>query len=176
MSPLKMGSRQVAALTEELAAHGESLERRPGRRRRRSSTPATSTRRRQIVAKVQARTAARGDHTVVALAGATGSGKSVLFNAIAGQELARSGPTGRPPRLRPRRSGATTRRGELLDWLTVPTSAPTASSPRPRADRRPAGTLDGLVLLDLPDFDSREPGAPRARPSACWRSATCSSG
>jgi predicted GTPase len=30
-------------------------------------------------------------HTVVALAGATGSGKSSLFNAIAGAQIARSG-------------------------------------------------------------------------------------
>ncbi|MEU6855087.1 GTPase, partial [Actinacidiphila alni] len=40
------------------------------------------------------------DHTVVALAGATGSGKSTLFNALAGAELSRTG-VRRPTTARP---------------------------------------------------------------------------
>ena len=41
-----------------------------------------------VVAKVGERTALVGGHTVVALAGATGSGKSSLFNALVGDTVA----------------------------------------------------------------------------------------
>jgi GTP-binding protein EngB required for normal cell division len=81
---------------------------------------------------------------VVALAGPTGAGKSQLFNALAGKPLAAVG------RRRP-----TTAAGQaavwgdgadpLLDWLEIP-----------RRHRLAADGLDGLVLLDLPDFDSVE--------------------
>ena len=60
-----------------------------------------------------------GEHTVVALAGATGSGKSSTFNAISGTKLARTGVT------RPTTSEAmsvswgTEQPVELLDWLDV---------------------------------------------------------
>ncbi len=80
--------------------------------------------------------------TVVALAGPTGAGKSSLFNALAGEALAE------PGHRRPTTSTATAAiwgdeaGDDLLDWLVVPR--------RHRLD----GTLDGLVLLDLPDFDS----------------------
>lgn len=82
-------------------------------------------------------------HTVVALAGATGSGKSSLFNAIAGTQIARSGVR------RPTTSAAEAvtfggdDAGGLLDWLQI-------------ASRhiQPDPALEGLVLLDLPDHDS----------------------
>lgn len=45
----------------------------------------------RIVRKVDERTAIVGSHTVVALAGATGSGKSSLFNAVVGAEVAQPG-------------------------------------------------------------------------------------
>jgi GTP-binding protein EngB required for normal cell division len=81
-------------------------------------------------------------HTVVALAGATGSGKSSLFNAIAGRELAKTGVT-RPTTSTARAAVFGPDAGRLLDWLQVPTS-----------DRLDDPELSGLVLLDLPDHDS----------------------
>ena len=93
-----------------------------------------------------------GEHTVVALAGATGSGKSSLFNALARMELSTVGvrrpttahafacvwgPLGAAP---------------LLDWLEV---APERRFSRESAlDAEDEAELRGLVLLDLPDFDS----------------------
>ena len=82
-------------------------------------------------------------HTVVALAGATGSGKSSLFNAITGTEWATTGirrPTTSAPLAAVYGDGAE----QLLDWLEIP-----------NRQRHEAGELDGLVLLDLPDHDSR---------------------
>ena len=93
------------------------------------------------------------DHTVVALAGSTGSGKSSLFNALARMNLS-------PVGVRRPTTGVTYAcvwgpvegAAGLLDWLGV--------LPRHRFTReseldgdREAG-LRGLVLLDLPDFDS----------------------
>ncbi len=104
-----------------------------------------------VVAKVEQRTALVGGHTVVALAGATGSGKSSLFNALVGEDVAKVGV------LRPTTSTPTAAvwgdeaAGELLDWLGVGTRHHVADD-----DGGQLGTLDGLVLLDLPDLDSHE--------------------
>ena len=88
-----------------------------------------------------------GDHTVVALAGATGSGKSSSFNALTGTQLAGVGVT------RPTTSEAmavswgTELPTELLDWLGVRRRHLIASG---------GAALRDLVLLDLPDHDSTE--------------------
>jgi len=83
--------------------------------------------------------------TVVALAGATGSGKSTLFNQIVGEEIA---PTGvmRPTTSEARAAVFGPETAEsLLDWLGI--------RHRHGVD---GGRLDGLVLIDLPDHDSVE--------------------
>lgn len=86
------------------------------------------------------------DFTVVALAGATGSGKSSLFNAVVGEEIAPAGIT------RPTTSEARAAvfgpgdAGPLLDWLGV----------RHRHGATGPAELEGLVLIDLPDHDSVE--------------------
>ncbi|MFF3440098.1 GTP-binding protein [Streptosporangium sp. NPDC002721] len=91
------------------------------------------------------------DHTVVALAGGTGSGKSTLFNSISGLELS---PTGvrRPTTARTHAcvwglDGA----GPLLDWLQIQWRHRFA---RASALDRGESQLHGLILLDLPDHDS----------------------
>jgi len=96
------------------------------------------------------------DHTVVAIGGATGSGKSSTFNALTGLDIAAVGVR------RPTTSWATAcvwggaGADPLLDWLEIP--------PRHRVTRdsmldtrgRSDNEFDGLVLLDLPDHDSTE--------------------
>ncbi len=105
-----------------------------------------------VVEKVGQRTALVGGHTVVALAGATGSGKSSLFNALVGADVAKVG-VRRPTTSTPTAAvWGSTSSGELLSWLGVGSRhlvEPGGGGPE-------VGTLDGLVLLDLPDFDSRE--------------------
>lgn len=94
------------------------------------------------------------DHTVVALVGGTGSGKSSLFNALAGLDLADVGVR------RPTTSQVTAcvwahDAAALLDWLEVPV---TRRFERESAlDGESQADLRGLVLLDLPDHDSVEP-------------------
>ncbi|HET7069484.1 MAG TPA: GTPase [Nocardioides sp.] len=107
------------------------------------------------VERVSRRLGLAADHTVVAIAGATGSGKSSTFNALAGVELATVGVR------RPTTSWATAcvwgKEGadELLAYLGI--------APRHQIMRdslldlgKEDQALQGVVLLDLPDHDSTE--------------------
>src|SRR5215217_6550918 len=79
-----------------------------------------------VLERASTRRSLSADHTVVGFFGATGSGKSSLFNGVWGAE-------GSEP---------------LLDWLEVRNRHHAAAVP---------GFADedtGLILLDLPDFDS----------------------
>ncbi|MFI6325697.1 GTPase [Nonomuraea sp. NPDC050556] len=99
-----------------------------------------------VVSRAGVRRSLSVDHTVAALAGATGSGKSSLFNALAGDSLAVVGVT-RPTTANAQAAlWAGEGSGALLEWLEVPRRHEVDSS----AD------LSGLVLLDLPDHDSIE--------------------
>ena len=140
---LACGGRRRAAPRAGRPAGGA----RPGRRARpRAARPAAGRRAARVAGKAGARLRLGAAHTVVALAGATGSGKSSLVNALAGGRSARSGYAGRRPRRRPRWSGAPTPPARCsTGWRSR------AGTPRPTA---PAYAADGLVLLDLPDFDS----------------------
>jgi hypothetical protein len=110
---------------------------------------------RTVIERAGQRLALSGDHTVVALAGATGSGKSSLFNKIAGLPLS---PVGlRRPTTGVAHActwGSAAPATPLLDWLGVPAGHRFARESALDGDDE-AG-LRGLVLLDLPDFDSVE--------------------
>ena len=96
-----------------------------------------------------------GEHTIVALAGATGSGKSSLFNALTDLELAGVGVR------RPTTSwalacawGPDGAQG-LLEWMGIPPRHQV--SRMSMLDQSTEDTkLEGLVLVDLPDHDSTE--------------------
>jgi hypothetical protein len=137
---------QAEALQAALDVGGDQLD------------PGTVAVARQIIAKVGERSALAGNHTVIALAGATGSGKSSLFNALAGGQLARISAT-RPTTSSPSAAvWGDDPAGELLDWLAVQRRFGVSAEPSDDGSTEPVdslGSLDGLVLLDLPDFDSR---------------------
>lgn len=94
-------------------------------------------------------------HTVVGIAGATGSGKSSTFNALTGLELSAVGVR------RPTTSWATAcvwgseGAEELLEWLGIPPRHQTTRDSM-LDTRRESNALEGVVLLDLPDHDSTE--------------------
>jgi GTP-binding protein EngB required for normal cell division len=92
-----------------------------------------------------------GNHTVVALAGGTGSGKSTLFNALSGATFSPPGVT--RPTTRHVHACVWGMQGAapLLDWLAVQRRHRYA-----RASALDSGeaALNGLLLLDLPDHDS----------------------
>ena len=109
----------------------------------------------EVVDRASSRLRLAAEHTVIAIAGATGSGKSSTFNALTGLELSAVGVR------RPTTSwttacvwgthGAT----ELLEWLGIPARHQITRDSMldtGREDKR----LDGTVLLDLPDHDSTE--------------------
>src|SRR5579864_5958191 len=114
--------------SQELVTDAEALLRRSGERMRMSAS-----------------------HTVVALAGGTGSGKSSLFNALAGAPFSPAGV------MRPttKHSHACVWGMEgaapLLDWLGVQRRHRYA---RASALDEGEASLTGMLLLDLPDHDS----------------------
>jgi GTP-binding protein EngB required for normal cell division len=134
--------RDRTSLADRLAALREAVEVAEGR----LEVPEVGQAR-ALLAKAGAREAL-GDATVVALAGATGSGKSTLFNALSGSEVSTPGvrrpTTGVAHATVWGGDDSPTHPDRLLDWLEVPR----------RHRHPPEPALDGLVLLDLPDHDS----------------------
>src|SRR5512139_2768865 len=109
----------------------------------------------EVAERAASRLRLSAEHTVVALAGATGSGKSSTFNALTGLDLSAVGVR------RPTTSWATAcvwgqeGAAELLEWLGIPARHQVMRDSM--LDSGPADTsLDGAVLLDLPDHDSTE--------------------
>ncbi|NEE02667.1 GTP-binding protein [Phytoactinopolyspora halotolerans] len=109
---------------------------------------------RKVLERADARMDLSTEHTVVALAGSTGGGKSSLFNAISGLDIARVG-VRRPTTSQPLACvwGAEGAQ-PLLDWLGIP--ALNRISRESELDPDAKDGLDGLILLDLPDHDSTE--------------------
>ena len=106
---------------------------------------------RRLLARASERVARGAAWTVVALAGATGSGKSSIANVLAGTEISAPGvrrpTTGEPVAALWPAPGGTSEEsaGDLLDWLAVR---------RRHVVNGGAPSLSGLVLIDLPDLDS----------------------
>ncbi len=109
----------------------------------------------EVVDRASGRLRIAAEHTVIAIAGATGSGKSSTFNALTGLEISAVGVR------RPTTSWATAcvwgtqGASELLEWLGIPARHQVTRDTvldTGREDRR----LEGTVLLDLPDHDSTE--------------------
>ncbi|MFI6145752.1 GTPase [Streptomyces sp. NPDC051109] len=102
----------------------------------------------RVLDEAAARRGLSAQHTVVAIAGATGSGKSTLFNSLAGVQISETG-LRRPTTAAPIACSWSDGAAGLLDRLEIPG----------RLRRRPretseAGALRGMVLVDLPDLDS----------------------
>lgn len=94
-----------------------------------------------------------GDHTVAALVGGTGSGKSSLFNALTQTRFADAGYI-RPSTRRASACAWGVRADELLDHLGVEPARRILRDTE--LDHSGEKGLTGLVLLDLPDHDSVE--------------------
>ena len=104
-----------------------------------------------LLARAGERLRLSSQHTIVVLAGGTGSGKSSLFNQLAGAEFSPVGVL-RPVTRAPHAcvwgmEGA----GPLLDWLGIESRRRyTRSSALDEGEQ----ALAGLLLVDLPDHDS----------------------
>ena len=104
-----------------------------------------------LLARADQRLRMSSAHTVVALAGGTGSGKSSLFNRLAGADFSAVGVT-RPVTRDPHACvWGVAGSGPLLDWLGVQRKHRYARS---SALDRGEDAMAGLILLDLPDHDS----------------------
>lgn len=106
---------------------------------------------RDLLKKAEQRSRLGNDFTVVAFAGSTGSGKSSLFNAVSGLEIARVG-VRRPTTSKPTACVWGSGGEDILDWLEVPQENRTWRESALDGDDEEA--LHGLILLDLPDHDS----------------------
>jgi len=102
----------------------------------------------EVLERASSRRSLSADHTVVGFFGATGSGKSSLFNAVSGAEIATV--AARRPTTSEPLAGIWDVEGSdaLLDWLQVRSRHHAAAVPGFADD------TTGLILLDLPDFDS----------------------
>lgn len=116
--------------------------------------PAVVTRVGATIDRVRERLALGVDHTVVALAGGTGSGKSSLFNAVSGLQFADVG-VRRPTTSRVTACVWGADGGALLDWIGVEREHRIERESLLDGDSE--ASLRGLVLLDLPDHDSIAP-------------------
>jgi GTP-binding protein EngB required for normal cell division len=144
-SGLLSRKRPTGNLVDQVLALTEAVELCEGR-----VDDAVLERSRRVVQQADRRLALSGSATVVALAGATGSGKSSMFNALSGTDLATVG-VRRPTTAHAMAcSWGDDSAEELLDWLQIPRRHAV------EADPAMAAALDGLVLLDLPDHDSTE--------------------
>lgn len=103
----------------------------------------------RVLDEAAARRRLSGQHTVIAIAGATGSGKLQLFNALAGVAISETG-VRRPTTAAPIACSWSDGAASLIDRLGIPGRLRRRPLQGPDADPQ----LRGLVLVDLPDHDS----------------------
>ncbi|MEV5755681.1 YfjP family GTPase [Streptomyces tendae] len=103
----------------------------------------------RVLDEAAARRRLSGQHTVVAIAGATGSGKSQLFNTLAGATISETG-VRRPTTAAPIACSWSDGAASLLDRLGIPGRLRRRPLQHPDSE----SPLRGLVLIDLPDHDS----------------------
>lgn len=115
--------------------------------------PGIADQMRDAIAGVRQRLALGVDHTVVAFAGGTGSGKSSLFNRITRLDFADVGAK-RPTTARVTACAWSEDATALLDWLEVDVER--RITREGELDSVDESKFGGLVLLDLPDHDSIE--------------------
>ena len=154
MTSLLEGAKKLVTRSSDTGARVEGLERAAEAARGRVDDAVVDDAT-AVAARASSRLKLSAEHTVVALGGATGSGKSSTFNALSGLELAAVGVR------RPTTSWATAvvwgKQGaeELLEWLGIPARHQvTRDSMLSKADEDVE--MRGVVLLDLPDHDSTE--------------------
>lgn len=138
-------ARNESALSRKLSALNQARELGEGR-----LDPAVLDQSYTLLERAATRRSLSADHTVVGFFGATGSGKSSLFNAVVGANVADVA-VRRPTTSEPLAMVWTPEGSEpLLDWLDV------AVRKAGHAVKHLAspGDGDGLILLDLPDLDS----------------------
>ncbi|WIM68983.1 50S ribosome-binding GTPase [Corynebacterium breve] len=112
-------------------------------------TPSEHARLDAVAAAGAERRALSAEHTVVGFFGATGSGKTSLFNAVVGENIGKA--AARRPTTSSPLAAVWEPEGseELLNWLDV--------EDRRNRQGEFAPGAGPLILLDLPDFDSVEP-------------------
>ncbi len=154
MTSLLEGAKKLVTRSSDIGARVDGLERAAAAARGRVDDAVVDDAT-AVAARAAGRLKLSADHTVVALAGATGSGKSSTFNALTELELAAVGVR------RPTTSWATAcvwgKEGaeELLEWLGIPARHQvTRDSMLSKGDED--AEMRGVVLLDLPDHDSTE--------------------
>lgn len=125
-------------IADQLAALSQVLDLSQGR------VPAEAEGRTRAILTHAPRRLAAGAQTVAAIAGATGSGKSSLFNALTGTRLAEQGPR-RPTTSLTMAASFSATNPRLLDLLQVQRRHEVAP---------PMEGMRDLILLDLPDHDS----------------------
>jgi GTPase Era involved in 16S rRNA processing len=154
MTSLLEGAKKLVSRSSEIGTRVQGLEQAVDAAQGRLD-PAVIDDARNVVDRAAGRLKLSAEHTVVALAGATGSGKSSTFNALAELELSAVGVR------RPTTSWATAcvwgRDGaeELLEWLGIPARHQVTRDSMLSTGKED-NALAGVVLLDLPDHDSTE--------------------
>ena len=154
MTALLEGAKKLVARGSDLGARIEGLDAAADAARGRLDD-AIVDEVREVADRAAGRMRLSAEHTVVAIAGATGSGKSSTFNWLTGLDLSAVGVR------RPTTSWATAcvwgseGAAELLEWLGIPARHQVTRDSM-LDTRREDHSLDGVVMLDLPDHDSTE--------------------